>query len=65
MNPAYYVISSTDWNSAMDSLGWAFLLCMFMVWAVGVDWWFWYDRLRIELRRRRLRRIRAAREGRP
>ena len=63
ISPTCYVIDAASWNAFMESLGWAFLLCMAAVWAASVDWWQISDRWRIHQRRRRIREIRWTREA--
>lgn len=63
--PSCYVIASADWQQATSAVAHAFLLCLFAVWAVGVDWWSWLERLHRHRRALRMRAIRARRgEGR-
>ena len=62
--PTYFLVASSDWNAALSSLGWAFFVCIALVWLAGVDWWQVEWRWRIHRRRRRLRAIRDRRLGR-
>lgn len=59
--PACYVIGAAEWHAFMEALGWALMVLLAAVWAAGVDWWWWLDRVRIHRRRLRLRAIRSAR----
>ena len=59
--PTCYVIDAAQWDHFMVSLGWAFLLCFAAVVAASTDWHAWIGLWRRQLRRRRLRRIRAGR----
>lgn len=61
-SPSCYVIGADEWNSAMSSLGVVLLLLFFMVWAMSIDWLGTVEFWRRQLRRRRLRAIRASRE---
>ena len=60
--PTCYVIDAVQWDQFMGALGWAFLACFAMVWAMSVEWHWHIDRWRIHRRRRRIRAIRWVRE---
>lgn len=48
-------------TDALLALWNVFLLCLFMVWAMSVNWPWWLDRWRVHRRRRRIQRIRQRR----
>lgn len=61
MTPACYVIGAAEWNAAVESVGYAFLISLAAVWCMSVDWWRVLDRIRRRRRWFRLRSIRQAR----